>query len=171
MHMAWRAVRNDKCTAKAYCVAEPLHGRDGDGAVKGARPQRQPRAEVVQAQVALHLPLPRHVQHGPADVRALPACPMPAFEHLACSMRRVCCSGHGAARTTQTCPASVSASPLSPLPQPRSSSSRALPSSGSASSSSARSVSCACRPSRQPVPSKAQLWRPLSVGPLFAGSR
>ncbi len=42
-------------------------------------------------------------------------------------------------RTTQTCPASVSASPLSPEPQPRSSSSLGW-SSGSASSSRALSV-------------------------------
>jgi hypothetical protein len=42
---------------------------------------------------------------------------------------------------THTWPASVSASPLSPLPQPTSSSSRGGPLGGSASSSSARAVS------------------------------
>lgn len=52
-------------------IAQPLHSRDGDGAVDHAGSDGQAVPQVMQAQVTLHLPLSRHIQHRLADVQAL----------------------------------------------------------------------------------------------------
>ena len=53
-------------------VAQPLEGADADGAVEAAGPEGHAVAHVAVQQVALHLALPRHVQHGARNVQSDP---------------------------------------------------------------------------------------------------
>ncbi len=68
-----RSVSCLKCQKKCvtYSIAQPLYSRDGDGPIKGAGPQREPIAQIMQAQVPLNLPLTGNIQHCFADVHAL----------------------------------------------------------------------------------------------------
>jgi hypothetical protein len=80
------------CVA-TYRVAQPLHGRDADGAVKGAWPNRQAVAQVCQAHVAFNLALCRHLQHGGADVHALQAAAgRRCLVHLQSACSSACCA-------------------------------------------------------------------------------
>lgn len=80
------------CVA-TYRVAQPLHGRDADGAVKGAWPNRQAVAQVCQAHVAFNLALCRHLQHGGADVHALQAAAgRRCSVHLQSACSSACCA-------------------------------------------------------------------------------
>ena len=144
----------------ALCPAPPrAAGQATDGVSAGNYPV-DPH-QVMQAQVSFHLPLCCHVQHRLANVqalrgwvgRALPHDSRPGARGAACRANGSCQGlplqrkNHAATtassrasrpsalprrRTTQMWPRSVSASPLSPLPQPRSRSSFGVPSSGSA---------------------------------------
>lgn len=60
-----------RAPASPHRVAEPLHCRDTDSAVKGAGTCWETLPQVTQAQVSLHLTLHCNVQHGGADVHAL----------------------------------------------------------------------------------------------------
>jgi len=53
-------------------VAQPLQGGHADGAVEAGGPEGQGVAQVLLQHGALHLPLPRCVQHGGGDVGAHP---------------------------------------------------------------------------------------------------
>ena len=55
----------------AHRVAEPLHSRDGDGAIEGACTEGQPLSQVTHTEVPLHLPVQGHIQHRLADIHAL----------------------------------------------------------------------------------------------------
>ena len=124
----------------AHRIAQPLNGRDADGTVKHAGPQRHALPQVMQTQIALNLPVCSHVQHGRADVKSLQK------DH-SLSLIAGCLHGSsnalvgcGQELTTHLWPASARACPESPEPQPKSRSSLGVLSSGKANNSSALCV-------------------------------